>query len=87
MLLELQQDLKNVNRRIDEKMGKKEETNFDVIGASYSYIIYKFCELLELDHLLPYFPLLKSHKKLMEHDIFWKKCCKHLRWEFYPTPI
>tara|TARA_B110000902_G_scaffold263775_1_gene343640 strand:- start:1834 stop:2973 length:1140 start_codon:yes stop_codon:yes gene_type:complete len=54
---------------------------------SYSYIIYKFCELLELDHLLPYFPLLKSHKKLMEHDIFWKKCCKHLRWEFYPTPI
>jgi len=29
MLLELQQDLKNVNRRIDEKMGKKEETNFE----------------------------------------------------------
>ena len=54
---------------------------------SYSYIIYKFCELLELDHLLPYFPLLKSHKKLMEHDIFWKKCCKHLKWEFYPTSI
>lgn len=54
---------------------------------SYSYIIYKFCELLELDHLLPYFPLLKSHKKLMEHDIFWKKCCKHLRWGFYPTSI
>lgn len=54
---------------------------------SYSYIIYKFCELLELDHLLPFFPLLKSHKKLMEHDVFWKKCCKHLRWEFYPTSI
>lgn len=52
---------------------------------SYSYIIYKFCELLELDHLLPFFPLLKSHKKLTEHDVFWKKCCKHLRWEFYPT--
>tara|TARA_B110000908_G_scaffold171759_1_gene235752 strand:+ start:941 stop:2080 length:1140 start_codon:yes stop_codon:yes gene_type:complete len=54
---------------------------------SYSYIIYKFCELLELDHLLPYFPLLKSHKKLMEHDVFWKKCCKHLKWEFYSTSI
>tara|TARA_B110000977_G_C11053341_1_gene483137 strand:+ start:209 stop:1351 length:1143 start_codon:yes stop_codon:yes gene_type:complete len=54
---------------------------------SYSYIIYKFCELLELDHLLPFFPLLKSHKKKMEHDVFWKKCCKHLKWEFYPTSI
>lgn len=52
---------------------------------SYSYIIYKFCELLELDHLLQFFPLLKSHKKLTEHDQFWKKCCKHLKWEFYPT--
>ena len=53
----------------------------------YSYIIYKFCELLELDDLLPYFPLLKSPKKLMEHDKIWKKFCDYLRWDFYPTEI
>ena len=54
---------------------------------SYSYIIYKFCELLELDNLLKYFPLLKSSKKIQEHDMIWKKFCKHLKWEFYPTNI
>ena len=54
---------------------------------SYSYIIYKFCELLELDHLLKYFPLLKSSKKIQEHDIIWRKVCNHLKWEFYPTNI
>ena len=46
---------------------------------SYSYIIYKFCELLELDHLLKYFPLLKSSKKIQEHDIIWKKVCNYLK--------
>jgi predicted RNA-binding Zn-ribbon protein involved in translation (DUF1610 family) len=53
----------------------------------YSYIIYKFCELLELDELLSYFPLLKSPKKLMEHDKIWKKFCDYLKWDFYPTEI
>lgn len=52
---------------------------------SYSYILYKFCELLELDDLLQYFPLLKSPQKLMEQDQVWKKFCKYLKWEFYPT--
>ena len=27
---------------------------------SYSYVLHKFCELLEYDYLLPHFPLLKS---------------------------
>ena len=49
---------------------------------SYSYIIYKFCELLELDHLLPFFPLLKSHKKLMEHDVFGKNAVNILDGNF-----
>ena len=51
---------------------------------SYPYILYKFSELLELDYLLPYFPLLKT-PKLKEHDIIWEKFCKHLKWEFYAT--
>jgi predicted RNA-binding Zn-ribbon protein involved in translation (DUF1610 family) len=51
---------------------------------SYPFILYKFSELLELDYLLPYFPLLKP-EKLKEHDIIWEKFCKHLNWEFYAT--
>jgi hypothetical protein len=49
---------------------------------SYPYVLYKFCELLELDHLLPCFQLHKDDDKLMEDDELWKKMCKHLNWEF-----
>ena len=52
---------------------------------SYPYILYKFCELLELDDLLEYLPMLKSPEKLMDQDITWQKFCKHLKWQFYPT--
>jgi hypothetical protein len=55
------------------------------LTPSDSYILYKFCELLELDDLLEFFPLLKSPQKLMEQDYVWKKFCKYLKWEFYPT--
>ena len=51
---------------------------------SYPYILFKFSELLELDELLNYFPMLKP-TKLMEQDVIWAKFCKHLKWEFYPT--
>ena len=51
---------------------------------SYPYILYKFSELLELDHLLPHFPMLKPNK-LLEQDEIWSKFCQHLNWEFYPT--
>ena len=51
---------------------------------SYPYILYKFSELLELDYLLPYFPMLQQ-QKLKEQDIIWEKFCKHLKWEFYAT--
>lgn len=49
---------------------------------SYSYVLYKFCELLELDHLLDCFTLHKDLQKLMENDEIWKKICNHLNWEF-----
>jgi hypothetical protein len=49
---------------------------------SYSYVLYKFCELLELDHLLDCFTLHKDLNKLMENDEIWKKICAHLNWEF-----
>lgn len=52
---------------------------------SYSYVLHKFFELLELDEYLQYFPLLKSREKLRTHDFIWKKMCHELRWEFIPS--
>tara|TARA_E500000178_G_scaffold250079_1_gene246701 strand:+ start:1303 stop:2442 length:1140 start_codon:yes stop_codon:yes gene_type:complete len=49
---------------------------------SYSYVLHKFCQLLELDNLLNSFPLLKSIKNLKEQEDVWEKICKHLKWEF-----
>ncbi len=55
-----------------------DRTNF----LSYSYILYKFFELLELDDYKVYFPLLKSRDRLIAHDQIWKKICDYLKWEF-----
>jgi predicted RNA-binding Zn-ribbon protein involved in translation (DUF1610 family) len=55
-----------------------DRTNF----LSYSYILYKFFELLELDEYKVYFPLLKSRDRLISHDIIWKQICSYLKWEF-----
>jgi uncharacterized Zn finger protein (UPF0148 family) len=55
-----------------------DRTNF----LSYSYILFKFFELLELDEYKAYFPLLKSRDRLIAHDQIWKKICEYLRWEF-----
>ena len=49
---------------------------------SYSYVLHKFCELLEYDYLLPYFPLLKSREKLLQQDQIWKLICADLNWQF-----
>ena len=49
---------------------------------SYSYVLHKFCELLELDHLLDCFPLHKDPNKIIENDQIWEKICNHLNWEF-----
>jgi len=52
---------------------------------SYSYVLYKFCELLGKDEFLPCFPLLKSKDKLKQQDILWKKICGNLSWEYIAT--
>lgn len=52
---------------------------------SYSYILYKFCELLSEDEFLVCFPLLKSKEKLYKQDQIWKKITEELKWEFIPT--
>ena len=49
---------------------------------SYSYVLYKFCQLLELDEFLPCFPLLKSREKLYMQDKIWQNICEDMGWEF-----
>lgn len=49
---------------------------------SYSYVLYKFCELLELDEYLPNFSLLKNRDKLFQQDKIWELICKDMKWQF-----
>jgi hypothetical protein len=49
---------------------------------SYSYVLYKFLELLDYDKYKSYFPLLKDREKLHETDLIWKDICYILNWEF-----
>lgn len=52
---------------------------------SYAYTIYKMLQLMELDHLLEYFTLLKSREKLILQDKIWLGICKELNWRFIPS--
>ena len=52
---------------------------------SYSYVLHKFCQLLELDELLIHFPLLKSREKLQQQDKIWENICKDLKWQYIPS--
>lgn len=64
-----------------EKYRPKDRTNF----LSYSYVLHKFFQLLELDDFVKYFPLLKSREKLKQQDRIWKKICGDLGWDYIPS--
>src|SRR3989344_5110843 len=49
---------------------------------SYSYCLFKFCELLGYDHFLQYFMLLKGPQKLQKQDYIFKRICGELDWQF-----
>ena len=49
---------------------------------SYPYVLYKMCQLLEMDEFLPCFQLLKSREKLYQQDQVWQKICAELGWQF-----
>jgi len=50
---------------------------------NYSYVLHKFCELLDLDDYISYFPLLKNNTKLLQHDRIWKNICEYMHWKMY----
>ena len=61
-----------------EKHCPKNRKNF----LSYSYVIHKFIQLLNMNEYLVYFPLLKSREKLYQQDLIWKNICNDLNWQF-----
>ncbi len=81
---DLEEKLRNMFRQTQapfEKHKPKDRLNF----LSYSYCLYKFCELLEEDKYLKCFPLLKSRQKLHQQDCIWKKICEELGWQYIPS--
>ena len=56
-------------------------TNF----FNYTYTLYQLCVLLDQTQYLPYIPMMKDREKQLEQDMIWKKVCKNLDWQFFPT--
>jgi len=84
-----------LSRELEEKlrlMFKEIQEPFQIVRPknrknflSYSYVIRKFLELLELDEIAEKFPILKSRENLYQQDQIWKKICKILNWNFIPS--
>ena len=84
MTLDLEERLRTMFREIQvpfERNKPDGRSNF----LSYSYCLYKFCELIGKDEFLGCFPLLKSREKLYQQDCIWKKICNDMNWEYIPT--
>jgi hypothetical protein len=81
MSREIEEKLRYMFKEIQPSFQKncpKDRSNF----LSYSYVLYKFCELLDLDEYLSSFPLLKNRDKLYIQDKIWEKICEDLSWQF-----
>ena len=84
MSREDEEKLRHMFREIQPSFKKhcpKGRRNF----LSYGYVLYKFCELLEMDEYLGCFPLLKNRDKLYLQDKTWQKICDEMHWEYIRT--
>jgi len=52
---------------------------------SYNFVLFKFCQLLNLSEYQRCFTLLKSPDKLKLQDRIWKGICEILEWEYIPS--
>jgi hypothetical protein len=81
---EVEEKLRTMFKQIQPAFLKhcpKDRKNF----LSYSYVLYKFFQLLGMDEYLRYFPLLKSREKIFAQEVIWRAICKELHWEFIPS--
>jgi hypothetical protein len=78
-----EQKLINLFRRIQEpfERNKANRKNF----LSYSYVTYKFCEILGYTEFLPYLPLLKAPQNRITADKIWQGVCRDAGLRFIPT--
>ena len=84
MSREDEEKLRHMFREIQPSFKKhcpKGRRNF----LSYGYVLYKFCELLEMDEYLTCFPLLKNRDKLYLQDKTWQKICFDQNWQYIST--
>jgi hypothetical protein len=84
MSREDEEKLRHMFREIQPSFKKhcpKGRRNF----LSYGYVLYKMCELLEMDEYLPCFPLLKNRDKLYLQDKTWEKICAEMGWQYIST--
>lgn len=86
MSREDEEKLRHMFREIQPSFKKhcpKGRRNF----LSYGYVLYKFCELLEMDEYLACFPLLKNRDKLYLQDKTWELICKDMGWQYVRTTL
>ena len=79
-----EEKLRHMFREIQPAFQKhipKDRRNF----LAYPYVLYKFCELLEMDSFLKNLQLLKNRDKLYVQDKTWEKICADMGWQFIPT--
>jgi hypothetical protein len=84
MSREDEEKLRHMFREIQPSFKKhcpKGRRNF----LSYGYVLYKFCELLEMDEYLSCFPLLKNRDKLYLQDKTWQRICADQGWQYIST--
>lgn len=79
-----EEELRRMFRQIQAPF-EKHCPKFRINFLSYSYVLHKFCQLLELDDFIKCFPLLKSREKLRQQDKIWEAICFELRWQFIPS--
>ena len=84
MSRETEEELRRMFKEIQipfQKFCPRDRKNF----LSYSYVLHKFVQLLDLDEFIDCFILLKSREKLHQQDMIWSQICEYLQWEFIPS--
>jgi len=76
MTPEMESNLQSLFMAIQEpfEMYKQDRNNF----SSYSYILYKFCQLLGYKAFLHKLRLHKNEALIYKHDCIWKKICEYM---------
>ena len=76
MTHEMEENLQSMFMATQEpfEMYKNGRHNF----SSYSYIIYKFCQLLRYNQFLPKLTLPENDGIIYKHDSIWKKICEYM---------